>query len=114
MASTSAVAACNTDAKTVQTAVAAYDAQAGNEPSGTIAVSAAGVASDVAPGTALEQLVTAYLKNWPDNTGANYSITLDNPSVASPAIQTPGQVDVQVGGGAINPYSASACVGATT
>jgi prepilin-type N-terminal cleavage/methylation domain-containing protein len=108
VSSQSAVAACNADAKTVQTAVAAYDAQTGNEPD------AVAVAAGVASGPGIGELVTgspSYLQSWPNNTGTNYTITLDDPAAVPAAV--PGEVDVTIKGNT-TAYSASACAGATT
>jgi prepilin-type N-terminal cleavage/methylation domain-containing protein len=69
VSSSSAVSACNTDAKTVQTAVQAYIAQGNTAASATQA-----------------NLSPAYIHTWPSST--SYSITLD--------ATTAGQVDVTV------------------
>ncbi len=59
----SAVAACNSDAKSVEVALEAYKAQEGAYP-------AAQSSSDHSA------LVPGYLRQWPNNSG-NYSITTD-------------------------------------
>jgi prepilin-type N-terminal cleavage/methylation domain-containing protein len=79
VSATSQVAACNTDAKTVVTAVSAFEA-GGN--SSTLLTPAN--ASTLLTGT---NYGGPYLQTWPSNQG--YSITLDS-TVA-------GQVDVTVG-----------------
>ncbi len=104
----SVVSACNADAKTVQTAVAAYDAQTGNAP--------ATVAND---GTGDGSLVPSYLQTWPENTGSNYAISIQTATGAAA-----GEVDVSLGGkwsgGAYTggtsdvAYSATVCANATT
>ena len=72
VSASSGKAACNTDAKTVETAVQAYIAQGNAAPATTAAATAA--------------LVPTYLHSWP--TASDYTITIDS-SVA-------GQVDVTV------------------
>ena len=86
----SAVAACNTDAKSVETAVAAYEA---NPPTG--------VAAGTAP-TSISALVPAYLHAAPTATTATtgYAVSIDT--------TTAGQVDVsfvKAGGGSTTPAS---------
>jgi general secretion pathway protein G len=64
----SVVSACNADAKTVQTAIAAYEAQNTTAP-----------AAIAAAGTGDGYLVTGpptYLQSWPQNTGSNYAISV--------------------------------------
>jgi general secretion pathway protein G len=78
----SVVAACNADAKTVDTALAAYEAQAGTLPTAVTAISTVGVAAGATV------LVPTYLQTWPENTGSNYAISI----VAG------GTVDVTIGG----------------
>jgi prepilin-type N-terminal cleavage/methylation domain-containing protein len=85
----SAVSACNADAKTVETAIAAYQAD-GNDA--TLLTTANG------PGllTTKAAAVTGspFLQSWPSNAG-HYTVTFDG--------TTAGQVDVQpVGGTAVN------------
>ena len=89
----SQVAACNTDAKSVQTAVAAYDALPGHNISdftGTEAVQEA-------------LLVPTYLHTWPSATIATsgYAITMDG--------TTPGQVNVATKGVAASSYDTTGC-----
>src|SRR6185437_949072 len=88
----SVVSACNADAKTVQVAVAAYDAQLGADPA---------ACADVATcGAAAEKMVPTYLQSWPDNHGANYVITL----------AANGEVDLAfTGGPAAAAYSQTIC-----
>ena len=92
----SQVAACNTDAKSVQTAVAAYDAQPGHS------------INDFTGAEATQQglLQPTYLHTWPSATTATngYAITLDT--------TTPGQVDVTITGGSPQSYDTAGCTGA--
>ena len=86
----SAVAACNTDAKSVQTAVQAYES---NPPTG--------VAAGTAP-TSVAALVPAYLHSAPTATTgtSGYAVSIDT--------ATAGQVDVSfvaAGGGSTTPAS---------
>jgi prepilin-type N-terminal cleavage/methylation domain-containing protein len=97
--SQSATSACNADAKTVQTAVAAYTANVGTAPGTVTAVSTAGVAS----GTGVAQLVTGYLQSWPFNSGTNYTILL----------AANGVVTVAIGTAAAVPYTSTTCNAAT-
>jgi prepilin-type N-terminal cleavage/methylation domain-containing protein len=88
----SAVSACNADAKTVQVAVQAYDSQTGGFPATAV--------TDTASATTAG-LVPAYVHTWPSN-GTNYSVQL--------AAST-GVVSVTVGG-VTTPYdSESATAG---
>ena len=107
VASKSAVSACNADAKTVQTAIAAYQAQNATAPA---VIGTSGVGDSY--------LVPTYLQSWPSNTSANYAISV---------VATTGQVQVTVAststpwsGGTFSPgtgtavnYSATACSTAT-
>ena len=95
--SQSAVSACNADAKTVQTAVAAYEANGGTAASLTTAAG-----PGILQGTTLGG---PYLQSWPSNSGTNYSISFDG--------TTAGQVDVTIGSGSATKYTASACSSAT-
>jgi general secretion pathway protein G len=94
----SQVAACNTDAKSVETAVAAYDAQPGHN------------ITDLSGGGAAAQalLWPTYLHTWPAATVAanGYAITLDT----TPA--NAGQVDVTIKGGTPQSYDTAGCTGA--
>ena len=92
----SAQAACNTDAKSVQTAVQAYES---NPPTG--------VAAGTAPAT-MGALVPAYLHSAPTATTATngYAVSIDG--------TTAGQVDVSfvaAGGGSTTPaaYDTAGC-----
>ncbi len=94
----SAVAACNTDAKSVQTAVQAYES---NPPTGVAAGTAPTSIAAVTPGTNTG-LVPAYLHAVPSATTgtSGYAISLDG--------TTAGQVDVSFvapGGGSTTPAS---------
>ncbi len=94
--SSSAVSACNADAKTVQTAVAAYNANNGTP----LAAGAAGQ-------TALTSTANGgpYLQSWPSNSGTNYAISLDG--------TTAGQVDVAIGTATPSRYTQTSCSTAT-
>jgi general secretion pathway protein G len=99
---TSVVSACNADAKTVQTAVAAYQAQNSTSPA---AISTAGTGDGY--------LVPTYLQTWPQNTGSNYAISVlaggqVQVTVASTATPWSGGVFTAGTGTAAN-YSAAAC-----
>jgi prepilin-type N-terminal cleavage/methylation domain-containing protein len=72
----SVISACNADAKTVQTAVAAYDAQTGAEPAACTYPGSAGPPVVNACGSTTEGMVPTYLQTWPQNTSSNYNITL--------------------------------------
>jgi general secretion pathway protein G len=77
--------ACNADAKTVQVAVAAFEAQnSGTQPT-----------SDQLLGTTLGG---PYLQSWPSNSGANYVISL-----------SAGTVQVAIGSGAAKDYTQTLC-----
>lgn len=76
----SAQAACNADAKTVETAMAAYNAKVGSYPSATITDTASSNAAQMGP----------YLRSWPNNPGTNYTIRWDG---------TTSQVQVSLDGG---------------
>ncbi|HEY3841952.1 MAG TPA: prepilin-type N-terminal cleavage/methylation domain-containing protein [Acidimicrobiales bacterium] len=70
----SAIAACNSDAKTVETAVAAYQANVGSYP-----------ASGATGQTALTSSATQggpYLRSWPSN-ASHYAITLAGSGVVN-------------------------------
>jgi prepilin-type N-terminal cleavage/methylation domain-containing protein len=98
----SIVSACNADAKTVQVAVAAYEAQSTTTP--------AAISTD---GGNDGYLVTNYLQTWPQNTGSNYAIS----------VLSGGKVQVTIGGawaagaytgGTAADYSQTACATAGT
>ena len=87
---TSAVAACTTDGRTIQTAISAYVA-AGNAQTNLTSAAGQGL------------LVPSYVVTWPSNTG--YVFSFDT-SVA-------GQLDVKIGTAAAISYVGSAsCAGA--
>jgi prepilin-type N-terminal cleavage/methylation domain-containing protein len=91
----SAVAACNTDAKTVQTAVAAY----ANTGSNNISALTSGATTLLTTGT------NPPLQSWPSQ--STYQIGLDQVTG-----DTPGQVDVKIMTAATPAwadYSSSAC-----
>jgi prepilin-type N-terminal cleavage/methylation domain-containing protein len=87
----SAASACNSDAKTVETAVQAYDAQNPTQTLGPITTSGGG---DTA-------LVTAYLHTWPAaDSNAGYQISYDTISATS-------GVEVTTPKGTIKSYDAT-------
>jgi prepilin-type N-terminal cleavage/methylation domain-containing protein len=95
VSSTSQVAACNTDAKTVQTALAAYQSNSLN--ASTPATSTLLTASGTPGGP--------YLQSWPSNTG--YAISILGTTVATNA------VGVSINGGTATTYAGAAtCAGA--
>jgi prepilin-type N-terminal cleavage/methylation domain-containing protein len=96
----SASAACTSDAKTVETAVAAYNAQTGANPD------AVTVTAGVPGGAGLNELVPGYLRSWPAAGGsAKYTISYTG--------GTNGQVQVAIGTGAAANYdNGGACTGA--
>jgi prepilin-type N-terminal cleavage/methylation domain-containing protein len=97
---TSQVAACNTDAKSVNTAVSAFEATGTNTASQLTSTNGSGLLTGTANGG-------PFLQSWPSNTG--YSI-----GIAQATKNTPGEVDVKIGtGGTWTAYTGSAqCVGA--
>ena len=95
ISSKSQVSACNTDAKTVQLAVTAFQNQ---NPTYTTAIN-----STVLTGT---NYGGPYLQGWP-STGNGYTISLSGSSAATTVVQ------VQIGTAAAATYTGSAqCVGA--
>jgi prepilin-type N-terminal cleavage/methylation domain-containing protein len=101
---TSAVAACKSDAKTVETAVSAYQAQ---NPSATMPdISGTGVATSAgAPAT--NPLVPNYLHTWPSaDSNAPYSISYNASGSA------PTGVLVTSGGNTVSADNSSECTGA--
>jgi prepilin-type N-terminal cleavage/methylation domain-containing protein len=80
----SAVAACNSDAKTVQTAVAAYDAQEGAPPAATATPTGSGTAQ-VVTDTQLTGTGNGgpYLQTWPNNAANGYLIELGTGGVVN-------------------------------
>jgi prepilin-type N-terminal cleavage/methylation domain-containing protein len=92
----SAVSACNADVKTVQTAIAAYNANNGTALStGTTGQSQLTSSANGGP----------YLQSWPSNSGTNYAVSLDT--------TTAGIVDVSVAGATAAPYTSTSCASAT-
>jgi prepilin-type N-terminal cleavage/methylation domain-containing protein len=75
----SAVSACNADAKTVEIAVQAYNSQKGAFPA---------AATDNASATTAG-IVPTYLHTWPSNS-PHYAITVDNAGVVSVAAPASG------------------------
>jgi prepilin-type N-terminal cleavage/methylation domain-containing protein len=86
--STSAQAACNSDAKNVETAVEAYRAQTGAYPTTAIV----GTAS---PSTGQSQLVPTYLRTWPSANAAHYTVSV---------VAATGEVDVTPASGTVQNY----------
>jgi general secretion pathway protein G len=76
--SSSAKSACQGDAKTVETAIAAYQANTGNTPGVVVTTTATSglIDTTAANSPGLAQLVPSYLHSWPSNGGAGYVITL--------------------------------------
>jgi prepilin-type N-terminal cleavage/methylation domain-containing protein len=93
--SKSAVSACNSDAKTVQLALASFQTQ---NPTYTTAIT-----SGVLTGTTLGG---PYMQGWPSSSNG-YSVTLTGSTAATTV------VNVTIGSGSATPYTGSAqCVGA--
>jgi prepilin-type N-terminal cleavage/methylation domain-containing protein len=93
--SKSAVSACNADAKTVETAVAAYQAN-GNPTSALTTANGPGLLDSSTAEAANTPVIIGgpYLQSWPSNS-SHYTISFDG--------TTAGQVDVtKVGGTATN------------
>jgi prepilin-type N-terminal cleavage/methylation domain-containing protein len=105
----SVVSACNADAKTVQTAVAAYQAQNTTSP-----------AAITTSGGGDGYLVSAYLQTWPMNTGSNYAISVlaggQVVVTVATATTTPWSTGTFVPGAnpTVNNYSSTACATAGT
>jgi general secretion pathway protein G len=106
----SVVSACNADAKTVQTAMAAYEAQNTGSPA---AIPTNGVGN---------YLVSTYLQSWPQNTGSNYAISVATggqvqvtiASSTTPWSVVAGVPTFNAGTGTAVNYSAQACATAGT
>jgi general secretion pathway protein G len=110
----SVVAACNADAKTVDTALVAWESQSATVPTAVAVFDTNGNYN----GGATDPLVPTYLQAWPQNTGSNYAI-----SIAAGTGTTPATVQVSLGGtwaggaytgGTAANYTATACANATT
>jgi prepilin-type N-terminal cleavage/methylation domain-containing protein len=98
----SAQSACNSDAASVNTAIAAYDAQTGYVAgtAGTTAVPAP-TSPAVGPPVVTSNLVPTYIQSFPSN-GSHYTISIGTaaantglvmvaaPSGATPVVWTPG------------------------
>src|ERR1700722_16413325 len=84
----SAVSACNADAKTVETAIAAYQAE-GNSISALTAANGQGLLTN----TSASVTGSPFLQSWPSN-ASHYTIALDQVTVAAPS-GVPGEVDVK-------------------
>jgi general secretion pathway protein G len=110
----SVVAACNADAKTVDTALVAWESQSATVPTAVQAYDTSGTY-----GGGGDPLVPTYLQSWPENTGSDYAI-----SIAAGSGTTPATVQISLGGswtagaysGATSTvnYTNDACTGATT
>jgi general secretion pathway protein G len=87
----SAQAACNADAKTVETAIAAYQAN-GNATTTTALTQGALTSSATSGGP--------YLQSWP-TANSHYTITLSG--------TTAGEVDVKIGTATAVPYTTAVC-----
>jgi hypothetical protein len=83
------VSACNADAKTVETAIAAYEAETGNDSPGAISTSGQGGG----------YLMGSYLLTWPDNDDYGISVAAG------------GQVQVTMASTGTVAYSGTACDG---
>jgi general secretion pathway protein G len=92
----SAASACNADVKTVQTAIAAYNANNGTP----LALGSTGQAQLTASANG-----GPYLQSWPSNSGTNYVISLDTSHA--------NQVDVNVAGAGAVAYTPALCNSAT-
>jgi prepilin-type N-terminal cleavage/methylation domain-containing protein len=62
----SVVSACNADARTVQTAVAAWEAQNAGTPA----------AIGTTPTAVQDYLAPTYIQGWPQNTSSNYAVSV--------------------------------------
>jgi len=81
VANKSAVSACNSDAKTVETAIAAYNAQVGSLPATTGALTSTATVGSTTYGP--------WLQSWPSNSGANYTFSLTSAGVLQVAFTNP-------------------------
>jgi len=95
----SAQSACNADAKTVETAVAAYEAD-GNAASALTTAAGPGLLTS----TSASVTGSPFLQSWPNN-AAHYTVTFDG--------TTAGQVDVTPKGGAAQDYNTQTASPAT-
>jgi prepilin-type N-terminal cleavage/methylation domain-containing protein len=91
--SKSAVSACNADAKTVETGVAAYQAD-GNAASALTTANGSGLLTN----TSASVTGSPFLQSWPSN-ASHYTVSFD--------ATTPGQVDVTKVGGTATNYNTS-------
>ncbi len=104
--SKSAASACNADAKTVATAVAAYTAE-GNSLSQLTTANGPGLLDSASAEAAATPAIVGgpFLQSWPSNSGTNYAISFD--------ATTAGQVDVAIGTATPSIYTATSCTTAT-
>jgi prepilin-type N-terminal cleavage/methylation domain-containing protein len=103
----SAVAACNADAKTVEVAVAAFEAQNAGPPAAVTYDATTQTFSGQGDLTTVNANGTGpYLQSWPNNTGTNYVVTFDGTNVQV-AI---GGTQIPATGG----YDATSCATAST
>jgi general secretion pathway protein G len=98
VSSKSAVASCNSDGKTVQTAIASYQAQTGSLPTATSSLTSAVTVNGLSYGP--------YLQSWPSNS-PHYTFTLS--SAGALMLQAPSSVTLA---NAV-PFSSTACASAT-
>jgi prepilin-type N-terminal cleavage/methylation domain-containing protein len=83
----SAKSACSADAKTVETAISAYQAQTGIAPTG-------GVDTQATAAAATNSLISGYLRSWPTNS-THYYIGIGMTASTAPAASS--EVDVAPG-----------------
>ncbi len=99
------VSACNADAKTVETALAAYQAQTETSSPGAISTNGGGSSGNY--------LVPDYLESWPQDTRSNYAISISGGMVQVTKGGTwSNESPLNYSGGATVAYSANACDGA--
>jgi len=98
---TSAQSACNSDAKSVETAVEAFKANTGAYPASAI-VGTAPVGGVLAAGQS--QLVNSYLRTWPYANASHYTITV---------VAGTGEVDVTPSGGSAQNYDTQSAAATT-
>jgi prepilin-type N-terminal cleavage/methylation domain-containing protein len=103
VSTTSAVSACNTDAKTVSLAVQAFDATGTNTVTSLTSAAAQGLLTGTGNGG-------PFIQTWPSNSGYTIGIAQVSP-------YNNGEVDVKIGTGSWNRYvdaasGAGSCAGA--
>jgi prepilin-type N-terminal cleavage/methylation domain-containing protein len=94
----SAISACNSDGKTIQTAIASYQAQVGSLPTTQAALTGTSTVNGVSYGP--------YLQSWPSNS-PHYTFTLS--SAGALMVQAPSSVTLA---NAVA-FSSAACAAAT-